>query len=44
MENRNSGFLQIIVAVVVLLFVLRFFGLTISELYYWFKSLFFSVL
>ncbi len=39
-KNQQGGFLQLIVAIVVIVFLMKFFGLTVTDVVNWFKSVF----
>lgn len=41
---KNGGFLQIIVVIIVALLIMKYYGVTISEVVIWFKTFFASVL
>ena len=43
-ETQNGGFLQIIVVIIIALLVMKYYGVTISEVVIWFKTFFASVL
>jgi hypothetical protein len=43
-KNKSGGFLQIIILILVALFIMKYSGVTISGLVYWFKTTFASVL
>lgn len=42
--NTQGGFLEIIIFILIALLVMKYMGLTISEVIAWFKSFFASVL
>ena len=42
-KNQSGGFLQLIIVIIVALLLMKFFGITISGLFNWFKSYFASV-
>ena len=44
MKNQSAGFIQIIIAIIVVLFILKFLGLTLSDVINWFKTTFEGVL
>jgi len=44
MKNKSAGFIQIIITIIVVLFILKFLGLTLSDVINWFKTTFGSVL
>jgi len=44
MKNKSAGFIQIIIVIIVVLFILKFLGLTLSDVINWFKTTFESVL
>lgn len=39
-KNEQGGFLQLIIGIIVAVFLLKFFGLTVSDVVNWFKSVF----
>ena len=39
-KNQQGGFLQLILLIIILLLIMKFMGLTVSGLWYWFISLF----
>ncbi|MBU0998708.1 hypothetical protein KKG24_00145 [Patescibacteria group bacterium] len=43
-NSKENGFIQIIILLIISLFVMKFFGITISEVFNWFSSFFKSVL
>ena len=43
-KNKKSGFLQIIIVIIIALLIMKYFGITISEVVDWFLSFFRSVL
>ena len=43
-ETKDGGFLQIIIVIIVALLIMKYFGVTISEVVIWFKTFFASVL
>jgi hypothetical protein len=42
-KNKRGGFLQIIIFIIVALLIMKFLGVTVSEVVDWFKSFFGSV-
>ncbi|MEK7471344.1 MAG: hypothetical protein AAB623_01700 [Patescibacteria group bacterium] len=42
--GKQSGFLQIIILIIVALLIMKYFGITISGVFNWFSSFFGSVL
>ncbi|MEK9181891.1 MAG: hypothetical protein AAB786_02610 [Patescibacteria group bacterium] len=42
-KNKQSGFLQIIILIIIVLFIMKFSGVTISNAVNWFKVTFSSV-
>lgn len=44
MKNKSAGFIQIIIIIIVALLILKFLGLTLSDVISWFKTTFGSVL
>ena len=43
-NNKQGGFLELIVLIIVALLIMKYLGLTISEVVTWFKDFFGSVL
>jgi uncharacterized protein involved in cysteine biosynthesis len=43
-NTKQGGFLELIVLIIVALLVMKYMGLTVSEVINWFKSFFGSVL
>ena len=43
-KNKNSGFVEIIVVILLALFILKFMNLTITDVTTWFKTTFSDVL
>ena len=43
-KNQNRGFLQIIIFVIVALVIMKFLGVTVTQVFAWLRSLFASVL
>jgi hypothetical protein len=43
-KNKNGGFLQFIILILILLFIMKFLGLSISDVIDWFKTTFRDVL
>jgi hypothetical protein len=44
LANKQSGFLEIIIIIIIALLLMRYFGITISGVVNWFISFFHSVL
>ncbi|MBI2594815.1 MAG: hypothetical protein HYW38_00960 [Candidatus Colwellbacteria bacterium] len=44
MNTKQGGFLELIIFILVALLIMKYFDITISEVIYWFKSFFASVL
>lgn len=44
MKNKNGGFIQLIILIIIALFVMRYFGVTVSGVINWFKAEFHDVL
>ena len=42
--GRQGGFLQLLLLILLALLIMKFLGITVSEVIYWFKSFFGSVL
>jgi hypothetical protein len=43
-KNTKGGFLEIIILVIIALLLMKYFGITVSGVIYWFQSFFASVL
>lgn len=43
LKNREGGFLKLIILIIIALFVMKYSGITISEVVDWFKTTFGSV-
>ena len=43
-KNKRSGFIQIIIIIIIALLIMKYFGITISVVVDWFLSFFRSVL
>ena len=43
LKNQESGFIYIIIVIVVALLLMRYMGITFTGTFEWFKSLFYSV-
>jgi hypothetical protein len=43
LKNKQGGFLDIIIAVVIILLVMRYFGLTFTAIFDWLRELLYSV-
>jgi len=43
LKNKQSGFLNIIIAIVIIFLIMRYFGLTITGMFEWVKNLFYSI-
>jgi len=43
LKNKQSGFLNIIIAIIIIFLIMRYFGLTITGLIDWLKNLFYSI-
>ena len=43
-KNQSGGFLQIIILIIIALFVMKYLGVSISDIINWFKITFGSVL
>jgi uncharacterized protein involved in cysteine biosynthesis len=43
-KNKEGGFLEIIIFIIIALLIFKFFGITISGVWNWFTSFFRSVL
>ncbi|MFA5841165.1 MAG: hypothetical protein WC847_02755 [Candidatus Paceibacterota bacterium] len=44
MKNKQGGFIQIIIFIIVALLIMKYFGITISGVINWFTSFFSGVL
>lgn len=44
MKSKNGGFLKLILFIIIALVLLKFFNITISEIFNWFKTFFADVL
>lgn len=44
MTNQEGGFLKIIILIVIALLIMKFLGVTVSDVVNWFKNFFGSVL
>ncbi|MDQ3245120.1 MAG: hypothetical protein M3P22_02145 [bacterium] len=42
-KNQNGGFIQAIILVVILFLIMKYYGVTLTGIWYWLKSLFLSV-
>lgn len=42
-KNKEGGFLQIIIAIIVILLIMKFMGVTVSGVFNWFSSFFSGV-
>ncbi|MDP2788469.1 MAG: hypothetical protein Q8O46_00245 [bacterium] len=43
-KNKNEGFIQIIILIIIALFIMKYSGVTVSDIINWFKTTFASVL
>ena len=43
-DAKQGGFLQLLLLILLALLIMKFLGITVSEVIYWFKSFFGSVL
>jgi hypothetical protein len=43
-KNKEGGFLEIIVVILIALFIMKYMGVTISDVVIWFKTTFSGVL
>ncbi len=43
-KNNNGGFIQIIISLVIVLFIMKYAGVTVSDVINWFKTTFGDVL
>ncbi len=43
-NNQQGGFIELLVIIIIVLFIMRYFGFTISGLVNWFINMFRSVL
>ncbi|HEY4513202.1 MAG TPA: hypothetical protein VJH06_01680 [Candidatus Paceibacterota bacterium] len=44
MNNKQGGFLEIIVLIIIALLIMKYFGITVSGVINWFQTFFASVL
>jgi len=44
MKNKQGGFIDIIISILILLLIMKLFGVTISDVINWFRTTFASVL
>ncbi|MEO5635370.1 MAG: hypothetical protein ABIS26_02440 [Candidatus Paceibacterota bacterium] len=44
MQNRQGGFIEIIVMLIIIFLIMRYFGLTFTGIIAWIENLFHSVL
>lgn len=44
LKNQKGGFIETIILIVIVLLVMKYYGVTLSGIYYWLKDLFLSVL
>ena len=42
-DKQNRGFVQIILLIVIVLFIMQYYGITLRGIWYWFRDLFLSV-
>lgn len=43
-KNKQSGFLKLIIFIIIALFLIKYFNISVSDVIDWFKALFNSVL
>jgi|GEM_PF-2897615 len=43
-KGSQGGFIQVIIVILIALLLMKYFGITVSEVYYWFRSYFADVL
>lgn len=43
-EEKEKGFIQAIILVIVALLLMQYFGITLTGVYYWLKDLVYSIL
>lgn len=44
MKNQQGGFLQLIIFIVVVVFLMHYFGLTLTGIFNWFAGMFHSII
>jgi len=44
MKNKEGGFIQLIIIVIVAFLLMRYFDITVTEIFNWFKALFRSII
>ncbi len=43
-RNQQGGFIQLIIAIIILLFIMKYTGVTLSDIVNWFANTFHTVL
>lgn len=43
MKNKQEGFIELIIVVIIALILMRYYGITFTGVWYWLKDLFLSV-
>ncbi len=43
LQNKQGGFLDIIISIVIIFLIMRYFGLTITGIFDWLRELFYSI-
>lgn len=43
LKNQEGGFIDIIIAIIVIFLIMKYFGLTFTGIFEWVKNLFYSV-
>jgi len=42
--NREEGFVQVIIVIIIALLIMKYYGITLTEAYNWFRAYFADVL
>ncbi len=43
-KNQQGGFIETVVLIVIVLLVMKYYGVTLTGIYYWLKDLFLSII
>lgn len=43
MKNKQEGFIELIIVVIIALILMRYYGITFTGVWYWLRDLFLSV-
>lgn len=43
LKNQQAGFIDIIIAIIIIFLIMKYFGLTITGMFEWVKNLFYSI-